>query len=155
MAMIRFLNFFNYAFKNMKKRLLFAIQYALLCAFTMFLMITVYAKHYRFDAGFFVPLISAFTGALLTGWFTANNSWKRFRHTKIGIIALAVTFIFSWIGFWVSRMAQADAVFFVSALKGLADAWLSFVAGAIIMVPAYVLLTYLAEGKKREPVPED
>ena len=132
----------------MKKRLLFSLQYALFCAFTMFLMITVYAKHYRFDANFFVPLIASFIGSFLAGWFTVVSHRKRFRHTKIGIAALIVTFLFSWIGFLLYRISLPGSVLGISSLKALADAWLSFVDGAVIMVPAFVLLTYLAEGKK-------
>jgi hypothetical protein len=132
----------------MKKRLLFSLQYALFCAFTMFLMITVYTKHYQFDSRFFVPLIAAFIGPFLAGWFTVASRRKRFRHTKIGLAALVVTFLFSWIGFWFHRISLPGSVLEVSALKALADAWLSFADGAIIMVPAFVLLTYLAEGKK-------
>lgn len=134
----------------MKKRLIFSLQYALFCAFVMFLMITVYAKHYRFDAGFFVPLVSAFVGPMITGWLTFKGKATRFRHTKIGISALAITFVFSWMGFWYARLTQPNSVPAVSALKALADAWMSFVAGAIIMVPAFILLTYLAEGKQKK-----
>lgn len=129
----------------MKKRLLFSVQYALFCAFTAFLMVTVFSKHYQFDAGFFVPLAGAFLGAFLAGWLTFPKNLKKFRHIKIGICALLFTLLFSAIGFWIDRLMQPEAVWQVSALKALADAWVSFLAGALIMIPAFVLLVYLAE----------
>jgi len=134
----------------MKKRLLFSLQYALLCTFTTFLMVTVFAKHYRFDAGFYAPVAASLLGAFLSGWLMKKRAIKKFRHLKTGVLALALTFVFSWVGFSISHMMSPHTALGITVLQALVDAWQTFLAGALIMVPAFILLVYLAEGAKKK-----
>lgn len=134
----------------MKKRFSFSVKYALLCTFTMFLMATVMAKHYKADAGFIVPVSAAALGTFLAGWISFKQKRKKFQHLKTGILALALTFVLSWLGFWLFRNAQTNSVGKAATVKAFADAWKSFLAGILIMVPAFILLVYVAEGTKKE-----
>ncbi|HET8573158.1 MAG TPA: hypothetical protein VFL76_04735 [Edaphocola sp.] len=131
----------------MNKRLLFSIQYTALCIFLTFLLITVFGKHYQLDARFLVPCLAALPGAFLAGWLLFARK-KRFWHLRIGLFALLFTFVFCWAGFLFVRLSAPGSVFQVSLLKALLDAWLSLLDGMLIMIPAFVLLVYVARPKK-------
>lgn len=140
----------------MKKRLLFSIQYTALCTLLIFLLITVFGKNYQLDAHFVVPCLAVLPGTFLAGWLFFVHK-RRFWHLRIGLFALLFTFVICWAGFLFVRLSAADSVFQVSLLKALFDAWLSLLDGMIIMVPAFVLLVYVAKPKepKIEPGEED
>lgn len=139
----------------MNKRLLFSIQYTALCTFLTFLLVTVFGKHYQFDAPLIVPCLSAIPGTFLAAWsFFAHK--KRFWHLRIGLFALLFTFVICWMGFLYQRLAAPESIFQVSLLKALFDAWLSLLDGLIIMVPAFVLLVYVAKPKEpKTEMPEE
>jgi len=131
----------------MNKRLLFSIQYTALCTLLTFLLVTVFGKHYQLDAAFIMPCLAAILGTFLAGWLFFVHQ-KRFWHLRIGLFALLFTFVFCWAGFLFKRLSAPGSIFQVSLLKALFDAWLSLLDGLIIMVPAFVLLVYVAKPKE-------
>lgn len=110
------------------------------------------AKHYQFDAKFFVPLIAAFLAPFFTGWLTFERKWKKFRHLKIGIFSLLTTFLLTWCGFSFDLTVNNGSQIF---LRGFAKASEMLLAGALIMIPAFILLVYLAEEKKKPAEEEE
>lgn len=106
------------------------------------------AKHYQFDSKFFIPLIAAFVGSFLAGWGTFKKDGGKFHHLKIGIGALVSTFLFTWCGFSLILAINSTGFTF---FRGLAKASTSFLNGSLIMIPAFILLVYLAEEKQKRP----
>lgn len=133
----------------MTKRLLFSIRYALLCTLLTFLLITVFGKHYQFDAQFVIPCVATIPGTFIAGWLFYKGK-KKLWHLRIGLLGITFMFLLSWLGFFFLRIGTPNATFKVSLLKALLDSWLILISGALIMVPGFILLTYVAKSKDKD-----
>lgn len=100
-------------------------------------------QHYRFDEFFIIPLLSGASGAFASAIIISQKKPKRFIHSKTGVLALLLTFGIAYLLFLFNNNTVGNS-YIHSFLKLLQ----SFKAGILLMVPGFILLTYLAEEKK-------